>query len=295
MVRRLLLIIVLSFVVLKSFSQARPFRFGEERRRFLVYLPESYHRNKDRNHPLVFNFHGSGMTMTEQMFYSGMNRTADKHGFIVVYPQGIKQDWNVGFEMSYQQGTNDTGFVRALLETMVKEYRIDTARVYATGLSRGGFFSLRLAAELPGKFAAIASIGGPLTDSVAYFHQKKIPVGIMVVHGTADQIVKYEGKQNAYLSAAATYDYWKKYNGLGAAKDLVIRIDRVSQDSTSVTIREAWGKGVGVNFVSIENGGHTWPGTHPFNMGFDLGHTSREINMNELLWKFFSKHSKPGR
>src|SRR5688572_9334551 len=98
------------------------------------------------------------MTLTEHMFDTGMNRYADKNNYIVVYPQGIKQDWNVGFDMSYQFGSNDVGYVNALLDTLLKKYRIDPARVYATGLSRGGFFSQRLAAELPEKFAAIASV-----------------------------------------------------------------------------------------------------------------------------------------
>jgi polyhydroxybutyrate depolymerase len=91
-----------------------------------------------------------------------MNVAAEKHQFIVIYPQGLKQDWNVGFGMAYQKGIDDVGFTKALLEHMVNDYRVDQEAVYATGLCRGGFFCHRLAAELPYKFAAIASVGGPL-------------------------------------------------------------------------------------------------------------------------------------
>lgn len=294
MILRICLIVLLNTLVLESFSQAKPFKFGEERRRYLIYLPKSYHQNKDKMFPLVFNFHGGGMTMTEHMFYTGMNSTADKYGFIIVYPQGIKQDWNVGFDMSYRYGTNDTGFVRALFETLKRDYRVDSTRVYATGLSRGGFFSQRLAAEMPALFAAVATISGPLPDSVIYFHQKKAPVGVMIVHGTADEIVQYNGKQGAYQAAPATYKYWKNLNGLEMAKEKRALIDKLRKDSTSVTIEEVWGNGVGVSLVSVREGGHTWPGTHPFNIGFALGFTTREINMNELLWAFFSKHKKLG-
>ncbi len=79
------------------------------------------------------------MTMTEHMFYTGMNETAEKSEFIVVYPQGIKQDWNVGFGMSNVKGTNDVGFIDTLLTHLIEEFRIDEQRVFATGLSRGGF------------------------------------------------------------------------------------------------------------------------------------------------------------
>lgn len=60
------------------------------------------------------------MTATEQMFHSRMNQTTHKHGFIIVYPSGINADWNVGFEMSYKNGTNDIGFIQALTDTLKK-------------------------------------------------------------------------------------------------------------------------------------------------------------------------------
>ncbi len=71
-------------------------RYIDVKRRYIVYVPKSYEAVKDKNFPVVFNFHGGGMTMAEQMLYTQMNKMADKHDFIVVYPQVIKQDWNVG-------------------------------------------------------------------------------------------------------------------------------------------------------------------------------------------------------
>jgi polyhydroxybutyrate depolymerase len=283
---------LLTLAALQTFSQAKQFNYGSEKRRYLIYIPDSYHQKQTKNFPLVFNFHGGGMTMTEHMFYTGMNRSAVKNEFIVVYPQGIKQDWNVGFDMSYQFGSNDVGYVNALIEALVKQYRIDQSRVYATGLSRGGFFCQRLAAELPEKFAAIASVGGSLPDSVAYFHRKKIAIPMMVIHGTADEIVAYNGKDKAYSSANATYQYWKKHNGLETTKELIKNIDRKKSDSTSLHILQTTVISVGVQLVSINGGGHTWPGSDPFNIGFPLGKTSRETNINELMWKFFSGYKR---
>lgn len=274
----------------EAFSQARPFSFGGERRRFTVYLPATYHQQPQKQFPVVFNFHGGGMTMTEQMFYSRMNATAEKYQFIVVYPQGIKQDWNVGFDMSYQKGTDDVGFINALLDLMGKEYRIKKEAVFATGLSRGGFFCHRLAAELPGKFAAIAPVGGPLPDSVAFFHRQKQAVSVMLIHGDADEIVNYAGKEGAYQSAVGTYNYWKKTNGLEAFPETRQVIDRSRKDSTTVHILETKGNGLSVSLVTVRGGGHTWPGSDPFNIGFPLGKTTRDLDANELIWKFFAAH-----
>ena len=116
--KKLLIILILAISSTESFSQARPFTYGADRRRYTVYLPAAYRQNTTTLYPLVFNFHGGGMTMTEQMFYSGMNEAAERFHFIVVYPQGIRQDWNVGFDMPYQQGTDDVGFVKALLQKL---------------------------------------------------------------------------------------------------------------------------------------------------------------------------------
>lgn len=287
-----LLSLLLILLVNDACTQAKQFSYGSEKRRYTVYLPTSYYEKKEQVFPLVFNFHGGGMTMTEQMFYSKMNDAADKHHFIVVYPQGIKQDWNVGFDMSYQKGTDDVGFISALLEKLVKDHRIDTAKVYATGFSRGGFFCQRLAAELPQKFAAIASVGGTLPDSVAHFHKSKIPVGVMIVHGTSDDIVNYAGKPNAYRSATAAFDYWKVHNRLQVLKEAKRAINSISNDSTSVEIVEISGKDVSISLVTIVDGGHTWPGSHPFNIGFPLGKTTREININDIMWKFFARHKR---
>lgn len=289
--KSLISLLAFLFLSLSVFSQAKSFNHENEKRRYMIYLPQAYHSKTDKNFPVVFNFHGGGMTMTEHMFYTGMNETAEKNEFIVVYPQGIKEDWNVGFGMSYTKGTNDVGFIDFLLTNLMEEYRIDKQRVYATGLSRGGFFTHRLAAELPERFSAIASIGAPLPDSVAVFHKHKIPVSVMTIHGTADSIVKYKGKENAYFSAEETYQYWNNHNEVENFAEITEIIDYLKNDNTSVHIKTKVQNGISGTLVSIKNGGHTWPGRNAFNIGFPLGITTQEIDVNELVWKFFSNQN----
>ena len=179
----LIALIALSCACNTALAQAGKLVHKEEKRKYIVYTPASYHSEAQQSYPVVFNFHGGGMSMTEQMLYSQMNRTADRHRFIVVYPQGIKQDWNVGFDMPYLEGTDDVGFTQALLAKLKQDYRIDGSRVYATGLSRGGFFALRLAADLPEVFAAVASVGGPTPKPLVQHHTKMGKVGVMLIHG----------------------------------------------------------------------------------------------------------------
>jgi polyhydroxybutyrate depolymerase len=287
----LIALLVLAGTCHGALAQVGSLVHKEEKRRYIVYAPPAYHGEPQQSFPVVFNFHGGGMSMAEQMLYTGMNRAADRHRFIVVYPQGVKQDWNVGFGMPYLGGSDDVGFTEALLDKLGKEYRIDASRVYATGLSRGGFFALRLAADLPHLFAAVASVGGPMPEPVVQHHTKPGKVGVMLVHGSADQVVAYDGKPGGYLSAMAHQRYWVKRNGVESAPERS-RVDNGDRaDGTEVTVLEQ-GDGPRVALVTVKDGGHTWPGADPFNVGLPIGKTTRDVDANELIWQFFSRHRR---
>jgi polyhydroxybutyrate depolymerase len=226
------------------------------------------------------------------MLYTGMNRAADRHRFIVVYPLGIKGNWNVGFDMPYLGGSDDVGYTEALLARLRKDYRIDAGRVYATGLSRGGFFALRLAADLPQVFAAVASVGGPTPEPLVQHHTKTGKVGVMLIHGSADQVVAYDGKVGGYLSAAESQRYWARRNGVEAAPAQMRTIDADRGDGTEVTHVEQGDADTRVALVTVKEGGHTWPGADAFNVGLPIGKTTRDVDANELIWQFFSRHRR---
>ena len=285
----LLLLLATCFPVLAQ-AQVQTLQHKDLKRRYIVYTPPAYHSALQQAFPVVFNFHGGGMSMAEQMLYTQMNRAADRHGFIVVYPQGIKQDWNVGFGMDYLAGTDDVGFVQAMLDTLKQDYRIDSRRVYASGLSRGGFFALRLAAELPQQFAAVASVGATMPEPVVAHHGKPEKVGMLLIHGTADQVVLYEGKAGGYLSAQETLRYWAKVNGITSAMSPPRLLPAATGDDLKVSMLEQANGQQSVGLVTIDGGGHTWPGADTFNIGLPIGKTSRSIDANEVMWEFFGRH-----
>lgn len=273
-------------------AQEKSIVYKDLKRKYIVYTPAAYDSRPEQKFPVVVNYHGGGMTMREQMLYTQMNRSADREHFIVVYPQGIKQDWNVGFGMDYKEGSDDIGFTEAMLAKVAHEFRVDPQRVYATGLSRGGFFSLRVAAELPQLFAAVASVGAPMPRPVMAHHASGAKVGVMLMHGSADTIAAYDGKAGGYLSAPDTYQYWLKHNELGTARPVSRSVNRDRDDGTEVTHLEQSANGVSVALVTVKEGGHSWPGADPFNIGMPLGKTSRDIDANTVIWEFLGKHRK---
>jgi polyhydroxybutyrate depolymerase len=295
--RRLALATALLFAALPhaARAQVRSLTHGGEQRRYIVYTPASYHADRDRRYPVVLHFHGGGMTMAEQMLYTRMNQTADAERFIVVYPEGVGRDWNVGFGTSYRDGTDDVGFVEALLDQLERDLRVDGRRVYATGLSRGGFLCHRLAAELSHRIAAVAAVGAPLpipVDEQQSPRGARAPVGVMLVHGTADRVVAYDGKPGAYHSAPDTYAYWAARNGLSRTGETTRRVDRDPGDGTAVTVVRTAGGPAAVALVTVHDGGHTWAGADPFNVGLPIGRTSRDVDLNRMIWDFLARHAR---
>lgn len=288
----LIRLLVLACTCIPALAQVSSLVHKEEKRRYIVYTPAAYQSQPQQSFPVVFNFHGGGMSMAEQMLYTQMNGAAERHQFIVVYPQGIKQDWNVGFGMDYLEGTDDVGFTQAMLSKLKHDYRIDDKRVYATGLSRGGFFALRLAAELPQHFAAVASVGAPMPEPVLQHHQKIDKVGMLLIQGTADKVVMFEGKAASYLSAEDTFAYWRRHNGINGTAPQPRLLPGAAGDVTQVSLLEQGAGGVSVALFTVREGGHTWPGADTFNIGLPIGKTTRAIVANEVIWEFFSRHRR---
>ena len=54
-------------------------------RNYLVHIPPQY--DQARQTPIVLAFHGGGSNAEQMAKFCGLNGTADKHGFIVVYPE----------------------------------------------------------------------------------------------------------------------------------------------------------------------------------------------------------------
>lgn len=77
----------------------------------------------------------------------------------MIAPDGIEKSWNDGRQTKANKlGIDDVKFVRQLLQSLEAAYAIDTTRIYATGISNGGFMTSRLGCEMGNKLAAIAVV-----------------------------------------------------------------------------------------------------------------------------------------
>ena len=171
------------------------------------------------------------MTMAEQMLYTQMNRAADRHRLYRGLPARHRAGLERGLWHGLPEGTDDGGFTQAVLAKVKHDYRVDARRVYATGLSRGGFLRLRLAAELPHLFAAVASVGGPCPNRWST-PCRTGKVGVLLIHGTADQVVAYGGKARLPVGCRNLRGTGGKVNGIDRSAPAP-RIDTILATATN--------------------------------------------------------------
>jgi polyhydroxybutyrate depolymerase len=255
-------------------------------RRVLVHAPESLGRTTPSM--VVLDFHGFSSAEWQESLLTGMSARADERGFLVVYPQGVATSWNAGdcCGDAWIDAVDDMSFVRALLDRIETEYCVDASRVYATGMSNGGFISHRLACELSDRIAAIAPVAGVLGVAPETCTPARA-VPVMQFHGTADPLVPYEGGTPVvhtlgagivFRSVAATMEHWRVHNG--CADDT-----HTFFEHGDVTCVEWTGCDAPTRLCTVDGGGHTWPGGLPVP---PLGYTTNDLSATDAMLDFFA-------
>lgn len=287
-----ILFLALLFLGFNATSQQtikKSFNLNGVERSYIVYIPANY--NNTKSVPLVFNFHGYGMTASSQLNYCDFRPVADTAGFIIVVPQGTllkdKTHWNVG-GWTNESTADDIGFANAMIDTVSANYKIDSKRIYSTGFSNGGFFSFELACQLGNRIAAIGSVSGSMTPETYKNCNPSRPMPIIQIHGVADSLVLYKGTPWS-KPAESAISYWTNFNHTNPTANTTNISDIVTTDGSSVK-RYTYSKGTAcsdVEHLQVIGGDHTWPGAS--------GRTNnKDINASVEIWNFLSKHTLDG-
>jgi polyhydroxybutyrate depolymerase len=251
--------------------------FDGRERRYIAYVPESYDAAAPT--PLVMNIHGYTSADWQQVLFSNMNPTADAHGFIVIYPNGFRNSWNAGSccGTAADMNLDDVGFLVQVVEDSAGRLCIDRRRVYATGMSNGGYMSHRLACEASDVFAAAAPVAGALgVDDCS----PPRPVPVMAFHGTEDPLVSYGDGEAAFL-------HWVASNGCSGPSERT-----VFGGSFCDTYSSCEG-GAEAALCTLDPMGHCWPGGSESLCLALIGPYNDDINANEHMWEFFRRFTLP--
>ncbi|MFN5346193.1 MAG: PHB depolymerase family esterase [Bacteroidota bacterium] len=288
MIKKIALVLFL-FANFKSNAQiSSSISFGGQSRSFIVYAPANYIPGNPV--PLVFVLHGLTQTGQAIMNVSNFNSVADTANFILVYPDGISNAWNINANLPGASTADDIGFIETLIDTISANYTIDQNRIYSCGFSAGGFMSHMLACKSSRCFAAIASVAGTMTDSVYNSCAPIFNLPVLQIHGTSDNIVNFNGSLGN-KSATDVVDYWKNFNVCNAAPIITSLPNTSLLDFSTVQLLDysPCSNNDLVQMLKVNGGGHQWPGTSSLLGG--LGTINMDINASAEIWKFFSSNA----
>ncbi|NNE78234.1 MAG: prolyl oligopeptidase family serine peptidase [Pricia sp.] len=187
--------VLLSLVFQSCVAQSKPHLVdGEhetvtkEKFNYYLYFPDEYEENQNEKFPLLLFLHGGGesgknLDVVKRNGPPKLIVSGKQFPFLILAPQNPhrKKWWNT------------TALIQ-LLDTIVENNRVDTKRIYLTGLSRGGGAAWDLAVQYPEKFAAMAVVCGMAPLPYASWLDKNMP--IWVFHGEEDRSIPISESEN---------------------------------------------------------------------------------------------------
>jgi polyhydroxybutyrate depolymerase len=241
-------------------------------RTFIAQLPET------KPAPLVIVLHGNTQTGVDMVRRTSWPLVAKRDHFAVVYPDGLDQAWadlRAGEERAGRgppRGTDDIAFITKLVEKYVADGVADPKRVYITGISNGGAMTMMLVCARADLFAAAASVIMNLTEASAQACHPSRPVPMLLMNGTADPLIPYDGGRGTsrfaaegFWSTEKTLEFWRRANGCDLKDASTTDLgDRNPEDQSTVTqITSHCPQARDVVLYRVNGGGHRMPGHFP--------------------------------
>lgn len=277
-------------------------RHGGIGRQVLVHVPD----RPAKGLPVVLVLHGAGGNPERMAEWTGMNETADHHGFIVAYPRGvgIVSTWNAGTccGPAERRGVDDVGFLRQAVETIAQRWAVDRKRIYVAGMSNGGMMAYRLAAEAPDMVAAAAVVEGTMTlDALP----AGPPVPILHIHSLDDPRVPFAGGNRGRMRfppVEQALAAWRRRDGCpqapmaSKAKPLTWRPPGGGALHEASLVRYGPCRhGTEVTLWLLKGPGHVWTGARGKEpIPAFLGAKSDVLDANEVVWDFFARYRLGG-
>ena len=231
---------------------------GGQQRSYNVYAPE----NLGEGRPLLIFCHGYNQDanwMQNSEFKNdnvSMEAVCDTAKFVVVFPNGIDRAWDTG-------GDRDINFIKAIIEKMVTQHKIDRNRIYLGGFSMGGMLTYNAINKMSDIIAAFVSCSGP---SVITPKTGLRPIPLLHIQGTADN---WGGVQPAL-------NPWIKHNGCSTTDKVINNYNGFSGAKLHI-----WGPGndgVEVRLIELKDKGH-WICKEP------------QVYTGKEIWNFCKNYS----
>lgn len=231
--------------------------------------------------PLLLALHGTSQQGRTMQRFSGrtLDALAARIGADLVYLNGYGRAWNDGrrqkLSKAQKSDVDDVSFVNAVIDHFARP-------TIAVGYSNGGQLLHRILRERPTLLtgATIIAAGLPVDDDFMFAGVEPGPVPVLLLHGTADPIVPYDGGMPRMLGRAT--------RGMVQSAPATARVyaptgEPVVQRDGDVE-RADWD---GVRFITQFGTGHVIPNRTTSPTPRIIGPSHRDIDLGEEIESFF--------
>jgi polyhydroxybutyrate depolymerase len=190
-------------------------------RDYLLVTP----RQMNKPLPLVVALHGIGDSPAGMAEHSGLDSLASKEAAIVVYPGAMRAMWRISESVPGNEN-RDIVFLDALVDQLSSQYRIDSRRIYAVGMSHGASFAQLWAAHRSTRISAVVAHSGDAPSAMA-MPERAFPILLIV------------GSDDTEATVAAMRKAAETYRGKGQAVELTI-VDHLGHEWAKARNTEIW-------------------------------------------------------
>ena len=296
--KKLLILIAPIFITISLVSQTlyeRTFTWQTYDREYIIEIPDDL----STPCPVMFISHGLGKTKE----YAAGYLPSDRPAWIYIMPQGLlyrfsiptpmfpnRELWGYDFGTAWNCGAagtanvvgiqiplnynineniDDTGFLNALLDSVINNYNVDIDSIFFSGSSLGGFMANRMGIEFGNRINGVASVSGTIGNLIKN-ETPVAPINALNIHGTNDEVIDYEtgnlnptipGLSIASLGIPAedVPQYWREFNQCDL-EPIHYEYPDIHNDGKTFE-RFYYGNGINdskVAFIKVNNGEHRW-------------------------------------
>ena len=158
------------------------FTYNNQKIQYLLIFPAKYTQTTDK-WPMILFLHGSSLRgqnldLVKEYGPTWFAEQRNDFPFVVLAPQCSDNDnWD-----------NKADVLAALIDDVLKKYRINEDKVYLTGTSMGGRGTWTVACQHPEYFAAIAPLAAARPKIPDSWNQRMLSMPVWAFHGEKDTV-----------------------------------------------------------------------------------------------------------
>jgi poly(hydroxyalkanoate) depolymerase family esterase len=283
--------------------ELRSFSSPAGNRAYKVYLPAAA-AAAAAPRAMVVMLHGCTQSADDFAAGTQMNRLADQHGFLVVYPeQGAEANpskcWNWFKPQDQRRDAGEPALIAGIVREVAQAHATDPGRVFVAGLSAGAAMALVLGETYPDLFTAVgvhsglpfgsahdipsalaAMKGGrgrgagssPMPAAAGTPRRKaRQPVPVIVFHGDRDHTVQ---QSNGAQIVQQAQDAHAAHAAQGGDAKLQARTQQGVAPGGRRFSRTVHADAAGharIEYWTVHGAGHAWSGGHASGSFTDAG------------------------